>query len=93
MEQYEVVITENPFEIVFLEDNFEVVVQNDEVEILSIAEQGPAGINGGNPTFVQESEPISGMIEGSFWFNPVTMVTKIYASGAWELQAFDDGFF
>jgi hypothetical protein len=92
MEQYEVVITENPFEIVFLEDNFEVVVQNDEVEILSIAEQGPPGV-AGNSTFVQESEPISGMIEGSFWFNPVTLVTHVYASGSWVLQASDDGYF
>jgi hypothetical protein len=92
MEQFEVTIIENPFEVTFLEESFTVVVQNDEMQILTLAEQGPPGV-AGNSTFVQESEPVSGMIEGSFWFNPVTQVTHVYTLGVWVLQATDDGYF
>ena len=83
------------YEILIIEDKYEVVVQNDIVEILSIAEQGPPGVGGGggSSTFVQESEPISGMVEGSLWFNPVTSVTQVYAGGVWVLQSADDGYF
>lgn len=92
MDQYEILITENPYEVTIVEDNLQIAVSNEQLEVLSIAEQGPPG-RAGNSTFVQETEPISGMIEGSFWFNPVTQITQVYTSGSWEFQAFDDGYF
>ena len=92
MEQYEITIIENPYQVTIVEDNYSILVQNDTLEVVTVAEQGPAGA-AGNSTFVQESEPISGMIEGSFWFNPVTLVTHVYTSGTWVLQSSDDGYF
>jgi hypothetical protein len=52
---------------------------------------GPAGVPG-SATIVQESEPTGGT-EGDLWFNPVTLVLKIYTSGVWVDENTDDGYF
>ena len=53
---------------------------------------GPAGAPG-TATTVQESEPISGMVDGDLWFNPLNNVLSIYSNGAWVLESQDDGYF
>lgn len=53
---------------------------------------GPAGAPG-TATIVQESEPISGMVDGDLWFNPVSNVMSVYNSGVWVLESQDDGYF
>ena len=70
------------------------VVDTQVVEVIVelSGEQGPAGAPG-SATIVQESTPISGMIEGDLWFNPVSNVMSIYHSGVWVLESQDDGYF
>lgn len=72
----------------------ETVVDAQVVEVIVelSGEMGPAG-EPGSATIVQESEPISGMIEGDLWFNPVSKVMSVYHSGVWVLESQDDGYF
>jgi hypothetical protein len=63
-----------------------------EVIVELSGEQGPAGAPG-SATIVQESEPISGMVAGDLWFNPLNSVLSVYSNGAWTLESQDDGYF
>jgi hypothetical protein len=91
----ETIVDVNDLQIVIdtlLGDEIIVDAQIAEVIIELSGEQGPAGTPG-NATIIQESTPISGMIEGDLWVNPVSNVMSIFINGVWVPETQDDGYF
>ena len=76
-ESLELSFTDDLLEVLIQEDNFElsvntteteVLISSDEIEILTIAEQGPAGIGGEFPIAVGNTPPINPEV-GDLWLD------------------------
>ena len=75
---FEVVISDSPVEVLIQEDNIEVqvgdpdlevVINNQDIEILTIAEQGPPGVGGGDFPISIGNTPPANPIVGDLWLD------------------------
>lgn len=67
-------------------------VQEQDNLVITVGIQGPPGVDGTGLAIVSESPP-SPAVEGDIWYNPLTKVEKIYASGDWQDTSVDGLYF